>query len=55
MGYMREEVFARRDDDGTVFAQRVQIRGILALASSFSGNKRMELENPDFNAATNTR
>lgn len=49
--YMRENVFVRRDNDGTVVAQRARVRGIYALVSSARDNKRMGYVNRDSNNA----
>jgi len=51
----RARVFARRNDDEVVLAQRARVRVLLALVSANGGNKRMEFVNRDFHAATSIR
>jgi hypothetical protein len=48
-------MFGRRDSDDPVMSQRTRVRGILALVSSTSGNKRMKFVNREFNVTIRIR
>jgi hypothetical protein len=54
-GDTREEVLCRRDNNESVVAQRIPVRGLFAPVRSISVIECMQFVNQDFNPTINTR